>query len=446
MQSPTPNTSRAPEATLIPPANPVPFNLWASQSNALFYKHLDDPLRAFRTLGSADTLLPRAFAQSISHGSTAPQVHEIGSGNFFFAKKVIESAPSIERYNTYDFSDSSFKAHGHTLPKEIAFANCSALQVPAHIREPGSHIVGVELCDDLPNEFWTYHEGSPWEMWMDIAVDSRLNLPHLGASKIAQVGVPTDMHGDSSLPELTAERLSKLITQGEWEELHNYNAGLLNALHYQTRQFMPTDLNSIYNKGWKIMPPEFRATGDQILDAYRTQLASINEFGQVAHLPTAAIALLWRCKDLPRPSTVHFFDYGYETPASKPAAFMTFQGQVSVPVNFGLLKTAAELMGYRVTLEKDRELIQRVTGEDTLIVGRIQGLDLHILGEEMETALLLGLFGDAAQKLSPDAEVSPSTIRGLRVPRAAAEAAAAEVQREYTYKDGSYYFRAELIG
>jgi hypothetical protein len=123
---------------------------------------------------------------------------------------------------------------------------------------------------------------------------------------------------------------------------------------------------------------------------------------------------------------------------------MTFQGQVSTPVNFGMLKYAAELMGYKVTLEKDREFIQRVTGEDTLIIARIRGLDLHILGPEAEDLLLMEFFGEAARELSPTAEVSPSTIRGLRVRRDVVDDVALRLNRAYTYQDGSYYFRAEV--
>ena len=154
--------------------------------------------------------------------------------------------------------------------------------------------------------------------------------------------------------------------------------------------------------------------------------------------------MLWQMRDLPRPSTIHFFDYGYDTPAAKPTAFMTFQGQVSTPVNFGMLTYAAELMGYAVTLEKDRELIQRVTGEDTLTVGRIRGLDLDILGPEMEDTFLVGFFGEAAAEISPTAEVSPSTIRGLRVRRDVVERVAAQINRPYDYRDGSFYFKAAL--
>jgi len=123
---------------------------------------------------------------------------------------------------------------------------------------------------------------------------------------------------------------------------------------------------------------------------------------------------------------------------------MTFQGQVSTPVNFGILKTAAELMGYKVTLEKDREFIQRVTGEDTLILARVLGLDLHIFGEDAETTFLLHFFEEAARDLCPTAEVNESTIRGLRVRRSAMDAVAAELKREYSYRDGSFYFCAEL--
>jgi hypothetical protein len=194
-----------------------------------------------------------------------------------------------------------------------------------------------------------------------------------------------------------------------------------------------------------MMPESFRPTGEKILAAYERDLLTLEEPGQILHLPTAAIGMLWQLKDVPRPATIHFFDYGYDSPEANPAAFVTFQGQVSTPVNFGLLKTAAELMGYAVTLEKDREFIGRVTGEDTLIVGRVQGLDLHILGPDAESPLLLEFFGDAAQDLCPTAEVSESTIRGLRVRRSAVEHAAARLNRPYSYKDGSFYFRADLL-
>jgi hypothetical protein len=101
-------------------------------------------------------------------------------------------------------------------------------------------------------------------------------------------------------------------------------------------------------------------------------------------------------------------------------------------------------MGYTVTLEKDREFIQRVTGEDTLIIARVRGLDLHILGPDAEDLLLMEFFGDAAHDLSPTAEVSPSTIRGLRVRRAVVDEVARRLNRSYTYQDGSFYFRAEV--
>jgi hypothetical protein len=101
-------------------------------------------------------------------------------------------------------------------------------------------------------------------------------------------------------------------------------------------------------------------------------------------------------------------------------------------------------MGYEVTLEKDRELIQRVTGEDTLIVGRIRGLALHILGPEEEDIFLMEFFGEAAADVSPSAVVSPDTIRGLRVRRDVVERLAAKLHRPYDYPDGSFYFKAAL--
>lgn len=113
------NTDSKPQ--LIPLSNPVPFNLWAGTTNRIFYSNVDDPLRAFRTLGSGDPLLPRAFAKSITADLTAnPTVHEIGSGNFFFAKQVLRNAPQIARYNTYDFSDVSHRASPSHTSAEIA--------------------------------------------------------------------------------------------------------------------------------------------------------------------------------------------------------------------------------------------------------------------------------------------------------------------------------------
>jgi hypothetical protein len=53
-------------------------------------------------------------------------------------------------------------------------------------------------------------------------------------------------------------------------------------------------------------------------------------------------------------------------------------------------------------------------------------------------------FGEAARDLSPTAEVSPSTIRGLRVRRDVVDDVAWRLNRPYTYQDGSYYFRAEV--
>lgn len=279
---------------------------------------------------------------------------------------------------------------------------------------------------------------------MDMGIDPRLQLPHRKAPEPWQVGVDPQTQGDLTLPPLDASLLSELISTGQWHQLDNYNPGLLKAIHYQTRQFMPTELSSVFDKGWRMMPAEFRPIGEKILSEYARQLLTVEEFGEVLHLPTAAIAMLWQMRDLPRPSTIHLFDYGYDTPAAKPTAFMTFQGQVSTPVNFGMLTYAAELMGYTVRLEKDRELIQRVTGEDTLTVGRIRGLDLHILGPEAEDMLLMEFFGEAAAEVSPTAEVSPDTIRGLRVRREVVERVAAKIHRSYDYRDGSFYFKAAL--
>jgi hypothetical protein len=281
-------------------------------------------------------------------------------------------------------------------------------------------------------------------MWMEMGIDPSLRLPHRAADQPWRVNTDPAAQGDLTLPSLDANILSELISTGQWKELDDYNPGLLKAIHYQTRQFFPTQLSSIFEKGWRIMPEAFRPVGEKILERYEEDLECIEEFGNVLHLPTAAIAMLWQLRDLPAPSAVHFFDYGYEFPNSKPAAFMTFQGQVSTPVNFGMLKYAAELMGYKVTLEKDRAFIQRVTGEDTLTIARIRGLDLHILGPEAEDLLLMEFFGEAARELSPTAEVSPSTIRGLRVRRDVVDDVALRLNRAYTYQDGSYYFRAEI--
>ena len=430
---------------LIPLANPVPFNLWATTTNRIFYSNIDDPLRAFRTLGSGDPLLPLAFALSVTNDTPArPAIHEIGSGNFFFAKEVIRHAPSLGSYTAYDFSDVSFKTHSNSLPEVLSFKKRGALQARAEITTAHSHVVGVELCDDLPNEFWSCHQGQPVEMWMEMGINPSLQLPHRAANQPWRVNTDPTVQGDLTLPALDANILSELISTGQWNELDNYNPGLLKAIHYGTRQFFPTPLSSIFDKGWRNMPEEFRPVGEKILERYEEDLRQIEEFGNVLHLPTAAIAMLWQMRDLPAPSAVHFFDYGYEFPNSKPAAFMTFQGQVSTPVHFGILKYAAECMGYKVTLEKDRECIQRVTGEDTLIIARIRGLDLHILGPDAEDLLLMEFFGEAARVLSPTAEVSPSTIRGLRVRREVVDHVASRLKRAYTYQDGSYYVRAEV--
>ena len=439
MHSPTP------EPHLVPLANPVPFNLWAGTTNRIFYSNIDDPLRAFRTLGSGDPLLPLVFAKSItSDTSIKPTVHEVGSGNFFFAKEVLRHAKSIAGYNAYDFSDVSFNTHQASLPSSLSFTKCAALNVRPHVNTEASHVVGVELCDDLPNEFWSCYEGNPVEMWMEMGIDPSLRLPHRKNGTPWKVHEDPNSQGDLTLPPLDANLLSSLISSGAWDELDNYNPGLLKAIHYQTRQFFPSGLSSIFTKGWVNMPKDFRPLGEKILERYAGDLRGLPEFGRVLHLPTAAIAMLWQMRDLPPSSAIHFFDYGYEFPTAQPAAYMTFQGQVSTPVNFGLLKQAAELMGYTVTLEKDREFIQRVTGEDTLIIARVRGLDLHILGPDAEDLLLMEFFGDAAHDLSPTAEVSPSTIRGLRVRRAVVDEVARRLNRSYTYQDGSFYFRAEV--
>ncbi len=75
----------------VPAEHPVPFNLWATHTNKWFYNGLKDPLRAFRTLGSADTLLPAAYASDLRQEALGKNIsiHEIGSGNFFFAKQAM---------------------------------------------------------------------------------------------------------------------------------------------------------------------------------------------------------------------------------------------------------------------------------------------------------------------------------------------------------------------
>lgn len=419
---------------------PVPMNLWAATTNRIFYKQIADPLRCFRTLGSADPLLPKAFATHLKNAG-ADAVHEIGSGNFFFARQILNTAPNIREYHTYDFSASSFQTHGSTLPSQIKFHHTPANQVRNMITKNGSQIVGVELCDDLPNEFWTSKDGVLYELYVDIGIDRRLDVPEHEVTEGPSLPV-----GVSSIkyPALSAPKLRDIISTVQWHELDNHNPGFLKALHYMTHQFMPSDPARVLERSWMNMPQDFRPVGERIIAEYKKDLLGIQEFGDVVHLPTAAIAMLWRFKDLPGAS-IHFFDYGYES-GTATVPFMNFQGQISVPVNFGMIKKAAEMMGYKVKLQKDREFIQEMTGEDTLVINRIQGLALDRFGPEIEIMAMMTYFADAAKELCPDADVTESNISGLRVRRSDVEKVAKTLGREYSYKDGSYHFCATNDG
>ena len=77
--------------TTLETDNMISLSVLQAVFNNLFYKRDDDPLDLLATLGSADPLLPKAKAIDFLKNPNTNTIHEIGPGNFHFARVFVDA-------------------------------------------------------------------------------------------------------------------------------------------------------------------------------------------------------------------------------------------------------------------------------------------------------------------------------------------------------------------
>ena len=130
-------------------------------SNLIFYSRDDQPVTLFGTHSNRDTLLARAAAkENLSRSSPRPVIHEIGPGNFNFAKTFVGNSAGLEGliYTGHDFQDAQYdhsRASVENSPGDIRFKKNSIDRFPGTVSGGGFSAYLVEVLDDTLTEFFT---------------------------------------------------------------------------------------------------------------------------------------------------------------------------------------------------------------------------------------------------------------------------------------------------
>lgn len=428
--------------------------------NSLFYKMEEAPVDFIGTLGKADPLLPKAKAVQFQKERYSDSVHEIGPGNFHFARTFVDAA-GIDGlvYNCHDFSDSSFNLMRQELAAYegvINFNKTSLREFPAGVSDDPLQVILVEVLDDTLTEFFTMYQGDPCLLMVRPEMDADLRFPSkalAGKLKAADGDFSQAVQkllSRGSERTYSASDIIGFMDSGQWQELENVFAGFLTNIKYKDKQYAPIDMREyIYRFHWRDLPKSFEKYGDAVLAFYIEQLKvtenSDRSDPMFASLPVEGLKFLWRLKDRKKVH-IDFFDYGYDSIEKRLSAFSVHTGQITAPVNFEIMKYAAELLGFETTLEKDREYINRYLGVDTIRLGYVAESirDQVPLGKLNEFALCL--YSKAVKSLCPGVDCRVDNIRSFRMRRADSEAyieagkQTGDVNPDFQVKDGSYHF------
>ena len=412
-----------------------PLSFLQAMFNRIYYMRDDSPLGIMGTLGSSDPLLARAKAADFLQNckGKVKTVHEIGPGNFNFAKNFVDAVkPEISdlAYHGHDFSESSFMfVEGELAQKyngTISFHNRSIEDFAESVDDDPLHVVLVEVLDDTRTEFFTVHEGIEYlccgrpKMRQDVRINSRVRhakmLIERGDFSLAVQRMACVPGNDK---EYTAAEMVELLDNADWKELEKIHPSFLQWFEDVNKQFMPFEVEDVvYKYHWQNPSPEFKEFTDEVVSYFRQQMRRTGE-DIVIHIPVAGIDFLWGLKKkADKGHSVHadFFDYGYSSSEEKLNPIMNYNGQITSPVNFELMVHAAESLGFNVQLEKNEEYINRMLGEDTVVIGRMRDAFPHWSNENAEE-FFYAAFEHAVKKLCPDVKCTPENISQLRVRR-----------------------------
>jgi len=119
---------------------------------------------------------------------------------------------------------------------------------------------------------------------------------------------------------------------------------------------------------------------------------------------------------------VDVFDYGYKNLDECIDAHSSYHGQITAPVNFGMLEHAAKYLGFETLLEKDSEYIKRNLGMDSIRISYAKRIfNNETTGDARSQELILGVlyswFAKHVRGICPDAEWKDEEIVMMRAER-----------------------------
>lgn len=415
------------------------------------------PLELFDTLGSVDKLLPKASATDYLKNNKGTAVHEIGPGNFNFATTFVDVVQQSIKdfvYNAHDFSDSTFIHIQERLAPykgKIIFNKIPISKFSNTVTDEQLYVSLVEVLDDTMTEFVGCSEGLEGMALVRPKMDGHLKFPtkSLAAKEFSATGYSSPAVkklAGVDVPErnYTAKEIIALLDEGNWDSLEGIHPIFLRYIEYDKQTLLyPIPLEDLLHKYLEIIPGDSSKFQQVIASHFRAQLDGVPE-GYILSIPIAGLHLLWELKDR-KETTIHFFDYGYADASKLIEPFSTYNGQITAPVNFGLLKNAASWLGYDVQLETNREFIKRNLGEDTLNLAYLQKafknseipLPVHLLEFDF--------LREKVIELSPDASPTRENILAHRIHQSDYKEFAQKIQETYgmvapyEVPEGSYH-------
>ena len=434
--------------------NHVPLSVWQHFANGLFYQRDDSPLDHIGTLGSSDPFLPRAVAQDFLNNKETKTVHEIGPGNFDFARHFVDTVKlTLEdiAYHGHDFSDASYAFVQDQLGKEIVFHKRSLDQFPDEVKDDPLYLILTEVLDDTLTEFYIRHDDTDYILCVTPTMKSDVHFPN--KTKAARLFA---LHGDLSKhvsrlaqpgkteKEYTAQDIIDIIDSFQLDALEDIYPSFLHHLTYPKWEFNQIPIDEAPSLPWRKGPGDFKEYGHQVLSFFKDQLSRAKDT-HVVSIPLAGVALLWKLRER-KNINIHFFDYGYKDIDEDVGPFAVYNGQITAPVNFGVLQHAAELLGFNTTLEKNQYYIKRMLGEDTVKIGYIQKvLDNMPSISAGAKQVAYGAFQERVQELNPGENITEDAILNYRVRREemdkfiAAAKNLGKLKKDFTFTEGSYH-------